>query len=161
MRILLPATMGLMAATSCCCCGSLRDWLESFRPGEPTVVATTTTDPVAQPTPARERKAAGPSRVLRGQLLGFPDFAGAELVSYAETPTIASASLKVDDAHKPAEVVAFYRQAALDKGYFIDSEIAKGPEPSFQAIRGNVSFRVVAHDAGEMVEFSLTTERTL
>ena len=161
MRILLPATVGLMAATSCCCCGSLRDWLESFRPGEPTVVATTTTDPVPQPTPARERKAAGPSRVLRGQLLGFPDFAGSELVSYAETPTIASASLKVDDAHKPAEVVAFYRQAALDKGYFIDSEIAKGPEPSFQAIRGNVSFRVVAHDAGEMVEFSLTTERTL
>ena len=35
------------------------------------------------------------------------------------------------------------------------------PGATFQAIRGNVSFRVVAHDAGEMVEFSLTTERTL
>ena len=160
MRILLPTTVGLMAATSCCCCGSLRDWLDSFRPGEPTVVATTT-QTAAQPSPARERKAALPQRVLRGQLLGFPDFAGAELVSYGETATIASASLKVDDAHPPREVVAFYRQAALDKGYFIDSEITKGPEPSFQAIRGNVSFRVVAHDAGEMVEFSLTTERTL
>ena len=160
MRILLPATVGLMAATSCCCCGSLRDWLESFRPGEPTVVATTT-EPAAPPALAHEQKAALPARVLRGQLLGFPDFAGSELVSYGETATIASASLKVDDAHPPGEVVAFYRQAALDKGYFIDSEIAKGHEPSFQAIRGNVSFRVVAHDAGEMVEFSLTTERTL
>ena len=160
MRILVPATVGLMAATSCCCCGSLRDWLESFRHGEPTVVATTT-EPAAPVAPAREQKPALPARVLRGQLLGFPDFAGSELVSYAETPTIASASLKVDDAHPPSEVVAFYRQAALDKGYFIDSEITKGREPSFQAIRGNVSFRVVAHDAGEMVEFSLTTERTL
>jgi hypothetical protein len=148
-----------MAATSCCCCGSLREWLESLRPGEPVVVATTTTEPAAQPTPPP--KAAQPPRVLKGQLLGFPDFAGAELVSYGETATIASASLKVDDAHPPSEVVAFYRQAALDKGYFIDSEITKGREPSFQAIRGNVSFRVVAHDAGEMVEFSLTTERTL
>jgi hypothetical protein len=99
--------------------------------------------------------------VLRGQLLGFPDFPDAELVSYAETATIASALLKVGGAHTPAEVVSFYRQAALDKGYFIDSEIAKGPEPSFQAIRGNVSFRVVAHDAGDFVEFSLTTDRTL
>lgn len=161
MRILVPATLGLMAATSCCCCGSLRDWLESFRPGEPTVVATTTSEPAAPTAPARAQKAALPSRVLKGQLLGFPDFAGSELVSYGETATIASATLKVDDEHKPAEVVAFYRQAALDKGYFIDSEITKGPEPSFQAIRGNVSFRVVAHDAGEMVEFSLTTERTL
>jgi hypothetical protein len=160
-RILVPTVVGLMAATTCCCCGSLRDWLDSFRPGEPTVIATTTTEPAAHATPARERKAALPQRVLRGQLLGFPDFAGAELVSYGETATIASASLKVDDAHPPAEVVAFYRQAALDKGYFIDSEIKKGREPSFQAIRGNVSFRVVAHDAGEMVEFSLTTERTL
>ena len=159
MRILLPVTVGLMAATSCCCCGSLREWLESFRPGEPTVVATTTTEPA--PPPPVEQKAALPTRVLKGQLLGFPDFAGSELVSYGETATIASATLKVDDAHSPAEVVGFYRQAALDKGYFIDSEIPKGPEPSFQAIRGNVSFRVVAHDAGEMVEFSLTTERTL
>ena len=161
MRILLPATLGLMAATSCCCCGSLRDWLESFRPGEPTVVATTTTEPAEPTAPAQKQRAALPARVLRGQLLGFPDFAGSELVSYGETATIASASLKVDDAHPPGEVVAFYRQAALDKGYFIDSEITKGREPSFQAIRGNVSFRVVAHDAGEMVEFSLTTERTL
>ena len=149
-----------MAATSCCCCGSLRDWFDSFRPGKPTVVATTTTEAPPAPPP-RERKAALPARVLKGQLLGFPDFAGAELVSYAETATIASATLKVDDAHTPGEVVAFYRQAALDKGYFIDSEIAKGKEPSFQAIRGNVSFRVVAQDAGEVVEFSLTTERTL
>jgi hypothetical protein len=160
-RILLPATVGLMAATSCCCCGSVREWWESFRPGEPTVVATTTAAPSAPAVSPRERKAAAPSRVLRGQLLGFPDFAGAELVSYAETATIASATLKVDDAHPPGEVVAFYRQAALDKGYFIDSEIAKGREPSFQAIRGNVSFRVVARDVGEVVEFSLTTERTL
>jgi hypothetical protein len=159
-RILLPATVGLIAATSCCCCGSLRDWLESFRPGRPAVVATTTAEPAAPP-PAHEQKPVVPPRVLRGQLLGFPDFAGSELVTYGETATIASATLKVDDAHPPAEVVAFYRQAALDKGYFIDSEITKGKEPSFQAIRGNVSFRVVAHDAGEMVEFSLTTERTL
>ena len=158
MRILLPATVGLVAATSCCCCGSLRDWFESFRPGKPTVVATTTEAP---PAPPPQPKVALPARVLKGQLLGFPDFAGAELVSYAETATIASATLKVDDAHTPGEVVAFYRQAALDRGYFIDSEIAKGPEPSFQAIRSNVSFRVVAHDAGEVVEFSLTTDRTL
>jgi hypothetical protein len=159
-RILLPVTVGLIAATSCCCCGSLRDWLESFRPGKPAVVATTTTEP-APATPVQQPTAVVPPRVLRGQLLGFPDFAGSELVSYGETATIASASLKVDDAHPPSEVVAFYRQAALDKGYFIDSEITKGKEPSFQAIRGNVTFRVVAHDAGEMVEFSLTTERDL
>lgn len=163
MRILVPATLGLMAATSCCCCGPFREWYDSFRPGRPTIVAVTSTEPTPTPPSAvvAERKVPPSSRVLQGRLLGFPDFPEATLVSYAETATIASATLTVDDAHTPGEVVSFYRQAALDKGYFIDSEIAKGPSPSFQAIRGNVSFRVVARDAGELVDFSLTTERTL
>ena len=68
-------------------------------------------------------------------------------------------ALVVDD--DPVELVGTQVDAGALQGYFIDSEITKGPEPSFQAIRGNVSFRVVARDAGEMVEFSLTTERTL
>jgi hypothetical protein len=161
-RILAPVAVGMVAATSCCCCGSLQEWFDSFRPGEPTIVAATAT-PEAPPEPAMPVVPApgASARVLQGQLLTFPDFPNSALVSYAETPTIASATLTVDDAHPPTEVVAFYRTAALDKGYFIDSEIATGTEPSFQAIRGNVSFRAIAHDAGDLVEFSLTTERTL
>jgi hypothetical protein len=161
-RILLPVAVGFLAITGCCCCGSSLEDLESrFRPTEKHTETATTVADLQSPTKEVEPPPAGPPRVLKGDLAQFPDFLESELQSFSNGPTLTSATLTVDDAHPPTEVVAFYRNAALGKGYFIDSEIVKGPQPSFQAIRGNVTFRVVARDEGDRVQYSLTTERTL
>lgn len=166
LRLHLAAVPAFIAATSCCCCGDLFQRIGTAideLTGEHHSEFEVPEEPVADERPEPEAPKAPPvsERLLKGDLAAFEPYPDSRLKDFAQVNTITSATLAVPAEVSPRDVVDFYRQAAEERGYFIDSRVNDARSPSFEAIRGNVNFRVVARVEGDEVVYSLAMQKTI
>jgi hypothetical protein len=152
MRLVVPVLGIFVAAGWCCCCGGADDFVEQVRV-EMAKQGVQVPGAEGGGLPGMPSVTTGGSE-LRGDLSGFPVYAGAVLQAQASVAGVTSANFEVSGA-TPDALVDFYASYAKENGWTEVARANAGGTSTFTSTKGDKMFNASATAQGEQVWLTL------